>query len=85
MEAVDGRCDVELEVMRNFEFQQVEAALEKLDENHRLVVVLHELQGLTYKEIAETIDIPVGTVKSRLFHAIQNLRRLLRDVAAEAT
>ena len=51
------------------------AALARLSDDHRDVVILHELQGLTYEEVASVIGVPVGTVKSRLHHAFLNLRR----------
>ena len=57
--------------------QALYEAMKKLSEEHREVVVLHELDGLTYEEAAEVIGVPVGTVKSRLHHAFQHLRRLL--------
>jgi RNA polymerase sigma-70 factor, ECF subfamily len=52
-------------------------ALEALSEEHREVVVLHELESLTYEEIAVIAGVPVGTVKSRLHHAFAHLRRIL--------
>ena len=52
-------------------------ALGKLSNEHREVVVLHELEGLTYEEAAHVLQIPVGTVKSRLHHAFQQMRRTL--------
>lgn len=55
--------------------QALTAALQRLSEEHRDVVILHELQGLTYEETASVLNIPVGTVKSRLHHAFLNLRR----------
>ena len=61
----------------------VDAALGKLSEVHRDVVILHELHGLTYTECAKALGCPVGTVKSRLFNAFVKLRELLRGCAAE--
>lgn len=55
------------------------AALEKLSEDHREIIVLKELEGLRYGEIAVVLKIPEGTVASRLFHA----RRALADVLRE--
>lgn len=52
----------------------VEAALATLSLDHRDVVVLHELHGLTYAECATILGVPVGTVKSRLFNAFKRLR-----------
>jgi RNA polymerase sigma-70 factor (ECF subfamily) len=57
--------------------QAIEGALAQLSEDHRTVFVLHEMEGLTYHEIAETVGIPVGTVMSRLHYARQRLRGLL--------
>jgi RNA polymerase sigma-70 factor (ECF subfamily) len=53
----------------------LQQAMQRLSDEHREVVVLHELDGLTYEEAAEVLGIPVGTVKSRLHHAFLNLRR----------
>lgn len=52
-------------------------AISKLSEEHREVVILHEIDELTYEEISTILEIPVGTVKSRLHHAFLNLRRTL--------
>ncbi len=56
---------------------KVEAALRCLSPQHRDVIVLHELQGLTYQEVATMLNVPVGTVKSRLSNAFRKLRGLL--------
>ncbi|MFT7624206.1 MAG: RNA polymerase sigma-70 factor (ECF subfamily) [Myxococcota bacterium] len=53
-------------------------AMEGLSEKHRQVIVLREIEGLAYKEIAETLDVSVGTVMSRLHHARHNLQSALR-------
>lgn len=50
------------------------AAVEELGPKHRLVVVLHYLNGLNLTEIAEVVECPVGTVKSRLHYALRRLR-----------
>ena len=54
--------------------QKVHSALGKLPDIQRDVVLLHELHGLTYQECAAALDIPVGTVKSRLSNAFRHLR-----------
>ena len=56
---------------------RVQAALEKLDGRYREVVVLSDMQGSTYEEIADTLDIPIGTVRSRLHRGRMELRSLL--------
>jgi len=54
------------------------ATLETLSEEHREVIVLRELQGMSYDEIAEVLDIPRGTVESRLYRARQELKERLK-------
>jgi RNA polymerase sigma-70 factor (ECF subfamily) len=56
-------------------------ALAGLSQEHREVVLLHEIEGLTYDEIAVVAGVPAGTVKSRLHHAFMNMRRTLRPEA----
>lgn len=65
--------------------QTLAQALESLSDEHREVVVLHELEGLTYAEIAEITQVPEGTVKSRLHHAFANLRKQILDPAPPTT
>lgn len=62
---------------------QVREALEKIDPDQREVVLLREYQGLSYDEIAKVLEIPVGTVRSRLFRAKMALRELLAPSWAE--
>jgi RNA polymerase sigma-70 factor, ECF subfamily len=61
--------------------EQVRQAVSELHFNQRVVVVLHYLSGLSLEEIAEILDCPVGTVKSRLYYARENLRRRLGDAS----
>jgi RNA polymerase sigma-70 factor (ECF subfamily) len=56
----------------------VRKAIEQLPEHERMVVLLSEFEGLKYAEIAEILEIPVGTVKSRMSSASERLRALLR-------
>jgi len=60
--------------------QRINAAIEKLSPEHRTVVVLREIEGLEYTEIAEAMDCSIGTVMSRLFYARKKLQSLLQDV-----
>jgi RNA polymerase sigma-70 factor, ECF subfamily len=57
--------------------EALRSALLKLTPEHREVILLHEIEGLTYEEAATMLDVPVGTVKSRLNAAFMALRRLL--------
>jgi RNA polymerase sigma-70 factor, ECF subfamily len=63
--------------------QQIDSALKKLPDQARTVFVLREVEGLSYEEIAYATGIKLGTVRSRLFHARQQLRTLLQAVVAE--
>jgi RNA polymerase sigma-70 factor (ECF subfamily) len=56
---------------------RVNSALARLSQDHRAVVVLKELEGLQYHEIAEILNLSIGTVMSRLFYARKHLRSLL--------
>lgn len=67
------------EVAVSSEFQaQLERALEELPEKLRVVVLLSGIQGYTLEEVAEMLEVPLGTVKSRLFHARKQLAEKLR-------
>jgi len=59
------------------------AGLERIGEEHREVLVLKELQGFRYAEIAQILEIPEGTVASRLFHARHALHTALLDLGVE--
>jgi len=59
--------------------EKLNAALLKLSEPHRLVVILHDVQGQSHEEIAEVMDCNIGTVRSRLFYARQQMQSYLAD------
>ncbi len=61
----------------------VSDAMARLPEIHRLVYVLSEEQGMSYKEIADILECPVGTVSSRKVEAVKKLRKLLRPLRDE--
>jgi RNA polymerase sigma-70 factor (ECF subfamily) len=63
--------------------EDLDRALAALPEHYRVVVVLADVEGLTYGEIAEALDVPVGTVRSRLARARSTLQRELWDVARD--
>ena len=82
-----GQDDLTADPARHAEQRElsgrIDNALDALSDSHRDVVILHELQGLTYAECAEALGVPVGTVKSRLFHAFARLRTSLHDYVRE--
>jgi RNA polymerase sigma factor RpoE len=59
--------------------EKLNAAMQRLSEDHRLVVALHDVQGLSHEEIGKIMDCNVGTVRSRLFYARQQLQAFLSD------
>lgn len=59
--------------------EKLNEAMGKLSEVHRLVVTLHDIQGVPHEEIARIMDCNVGTVRSRLFYARQQLQGYLSD------
>jgi RNA polymerase sigma-70 factor (ECF subfamily) len=63
--------------------QVIERALATLPDDLRIAVMLRDVQGLDYKEIAGALGVPVGTVESRIFRARQRLRPLLAPLIAD--
>ena len=61
----------------------VENTLRRMDERFRTVVILRDIEGLSYKEIAETLRISLGTVKSRILRGREMLRSRLPQQAAD--
>jgi RNA polymerase sigma-70 factor (ECF subfamily) len=73
----------ETEVLDKIPDEAVKAALESLPENFRLPVLLADVEGFSYKEIAEIMDTPIGTVMSRLHRGRKALQKALWDTAKE--
>jgi RNA polymerase sigma factor (sigma-70 family) len=74
----DASLDPEAQMIQQQTVEQVRRALETLPADFREVLVLRELEGLSYKEIAAIVGIPIGTVMSRLARARDRLRDTLR-------
>ena len=62
---------------QNLELRDLEKAIAKLPEEQRSVILLVGLEGMRYEEVAEVLDVPVGTVRSRLSRGREALRRLI--------
>ena len=60
-----------------------EAAIQKLPERYRSVIILRDVQGLSYEEIAQILKVPKGTVKSRMNRARQKFKELIEPVLGE--
>jgi RNA polymerase sigma-70 factor (ECF subfamily) len=65
--------------------EKLNEALLKLSEQHRLVMVLHDVQGQSHEEIAEIMNCNIGTVRSRLFYARQQMQAWLTDYLKPTT
>ena len=65
------------------EAQRASAALLELEADQRAVIVLRDIEGFDYQEIADILELPVGTVKSRLFRGRTALRDLLKNTGNE--
>jgi RNA polymerase sigma-70 factor (ECF subfamily) len=59
--------------------QTLQQAIDALPQSHRVVIILHYLEGLSLKEIAYVTDVPEGTVKSRLYYARESLRKTILE------
>ena len=62
---------------------RIVGAINELPEEYRTAVVLSDVEGLPYAEIAELMGVPVGTVKSRLFRGRRQLQKVLYDYAVQ--
>ncbi len=82
-EASGASVSAEKEVLDAFVDQDIIEAIESLPENFRMPVLLADVDGFSYKEIAEMLDIPIGTVMSRLHRGRKALQRKLWNVAQE--
>lgn len=76
-----GLESAEVEALKKLPDQRITDALNELSEDYRMVVYYADVEGLAYKEIAEIMGTPLGTVMSRLHRGRKQLRGLLKEVA----
>jgi RNA polymerase sigma-70 factor (ECF subfamily) len=81
LEAAAAGRSAEDELLDWFSDSEVKAAVEALPEQFRIAVLLSDVEGFSYKEIAEILDIPIGTVMSRLHRGRKALQRQLYEFA----
>jgi len=66
-------------VLRRELADAIQEALDSLSEDHRAVILLREVEGLSYEEMARVLEVPKGTIMSRLFHARRNMQSALAE------
>ena len=71
------------ELMEMFGEDEVKVALEDLPDHYRMPIILADVEGFAYKEIAEILDVPIGTVMSRLHRGRKQLQKRLHGFAEE--
>jgi RNA polymerase sigma-70 factor (ECF subfamily) len=83
LEAAMAGRSAEDELLDRFTEAEVKEAVEELPENFRMAVLLADVEGFSYKEIAEILDIPIGTVMSRLHRGRKALQKRLYQFAVD--
>ncbi|QPK83713.1 sigma-70 family RNA polymerase sigma factor [Corynebacterium qintianiae] len=78
-----GLESAEVAALKGMPNSRISAAFDELNEDYRMVVYMADVDDMAYKEIAEALDIPLGTVMSRLHRGRKQLRTMLKDVANE--
>ncbi|MDO4910252.1 MAG: sigma-70 family RNA polymerase sigma factor [Corynebacterium sp.] len=78
-----GLESAEVEALKLLPDTEISEALNALSDDYRMVIYYADIEGLPYKEVAEILDVPLGTVMSRLHRGRKKLREALKEVAAE--
>jgi len=81
----DSQDQPEDRVLQSELVEEVHQALEQLSAEHRAVIVLREIEGCEYEQIAEILEVSLGTIRSRLHRARSEMRRLLRGYFDQRT
>ena len=81
----DSQDQPEDRVLQSELVEEVHQAIEQLSAEHRAVIVLREIEGCEYEQIAEILEVSLGTIRSRLHRARSEMRRLLRGYFDQRT
>ncbi len=84
-EPISNQLEASEQAERQEGVERIRQALAKLGEDHRIILTLRELEGCCYDSIAEILDLPVGTVRSRIHRARAQLRDILIEELREPT
>jgi RNA polymerase sigma-70 factor (ECF subfamily) len=84
MSRIDGADPADM-VRRREIAERIQEALDALPPYHRAVIMMREVEGMSYQQMAEAMDVSKGTIMSRLFHARQKLQKALADTFLEQT
>ncbi len=76
----DEKESIESELIKKQRQKQIMDAIDKLKPKFREVIIMYEMQDMTYEEISEKLKCPVGTIRSRLFNARKELSITLKDL-----
>jgi RNA polymerase sigma-70 factor (ECF subfamily) len=78
-ETIAAAEPAEATVLRRWDLQRTRLAISRLPEAQRMVLILGHLEGLSQQQVADILEIPVGTVKSRMHHALRRLHSMLEE------
>ena len=81
--APDSLASAEIEALKRIPDRHIIDALTDISEDYRMVVYYADVEGFAYKEIVKILDLPIGTVMSRVHRGRKALHKKLKDVAAE--
>lgn len=73
------KIEPEVHLLEEYRRWKIRQAIGSLPEHQRLVFIMSNLQGMNYSEISEALQVPIGTVKSRMFCAVKALRVMLKE------
>ena len=76
----DKKISIERSLELKYDIEKVKDTIKKLSESFRTVIILRDIENLSYEDISKIEDVPIGTIKSRINRARLQLRRELKDL-----